>query len=506
MTEDKIKKIEDYTKQIKEYFNNIDVDYRDNIIESALSMTNYNAKKELRNLLGGDKIFVGQSLKNIDLYETTLFSKDNLFIKDKKLKINLLNRIINCSEDGRTVCKEIEDYNILEIEKLLEQTNSKFKGRVKQLFTPGLKLSKLFAKLIQEDSLNIEYSKILQEAKPLSIYLGIRPIDFLTMSDGNSWSSCHSISAGGCYQTGGMSLSNDQYSIIAWAGEELGKEWRQVFYVDPKQKLIVASRAYPATNSGATELIKRYLKKLIFDGTEEEVIIAKGSNVEKYLETHEDELFYNDIKEGFTENVFALYKKGKKPNPIVIGKEVRCPTCGGYLDDPENIYCCHKEYEAYCSRCGEGLDEDDIYWVDDEDFCSYCFHRDFFHCASCGDATRLDEGTITSDNEQICNYCLDKDYSMSSELCGVAENSKLVSFRDPKTGEAKNILIKTILDDPLFEEIQDLFFLLRRNTYYPKERKVLLEAGGYYNLNQYGVFDMTNKVSEETLKKIMQEY
>lgn len=472
--------IEQYKTSTVDYFNEIGVDYGVDIIEKTIATKSYEAKTALRELLGSDNTFIGESASNVQINVNELLNNDNIFIEYLDEKRTIIKQLLRLSINGRTITNKNTDeleYCIGKIEaNLTKMGNTKYVGRMSQMIKTGSKLSKLIAKIVQEDVVNVIYSKKIQEAKPLKVFIGIRPTDFLSMSDGNSWSSCHSIKGQGCYQTGGMSLANDPYTIIAWAGDPLRKEWRQTFYVDPSQKLIVSSRSYPTINESASEMVKAYLKKLVFTEPEEEIMIARNQNVPKYLETSRDALFYNDVLEGSYQGTFALYAKSNVPEAIYLGGESYCPICGNELDDVENIYCCQRNHYTSCDYCADGLSEDEVYWAEDGSYCESCFYEEFFHCDDCGEATHHDDRFHETEDDMLCRYCAEDHY----QKCSISGKWDLKHrFARLENGRIAIYLhVNTIMKDSRLELLQEFVYepnVFRARGYHFTQQKSIIE-------------------------------
>lgn len=82
----------------------------------------------------------------------------------------------------------------------------------------GMKLTKFFSTLFQDEIFDIELSKILQNTKlDKTITVSIDPVDFLTMSIHKyKWVSCYDISQG-CYSNCAFSIMRDSVSVITFA-------------------------------------------------------------------------------------------------------------------------------------------------------------------------------------------------------------------------------------------------------------------------------------------------
>lgn len=106
--------------------------------------------------------------------------------------------------------------------------------------------------------------------RKLKFFISVNPIDYLTMSFGVNWASCHTIdqrnqrhmpnSYSGMYCGGTMSYMLDGTSIITFVNDHIPEDWedgkiyRCMFhYYDA---LLVQGRVYPQGNDGNTDLYK----------------------------------------------------------------------------------------------------------------------------------------------------------------------------------------------------------------------------------------------------------
>lgn len=116
------------------------------------------------------------------------------------------------------------------------------------------KYNKLFA----------EYADMVSESKrKIKFYISVNPIDYLTMSNGRSWHSCHAV--GGGYFGGTVSYMLDKVSLITFVFDDApsdfateGKIYRNMFHY--KDGVLLQSRVYPQGNDGCTNLYDEFRK------------------------------------------------------------------------------------------------------------------------------------------------------------------------------------------------------------------------------------------------------
>ena len=187
--------------------------------------------------------------------------------------------------------------------------------------------------------------------------LSINPIDFLLMSNGNSWSSCHYLEYGNtnkCYQAGTMSYPVDNVSMIFFslpedATGELCKQKklrRQIFCYDGRA--LLQSRLYPkydavATSNDIRAWVLGELCKAEGDDDMWDTVFGH-SYIQYYFDTRKYSTHYPDY-EYSDYNCKVIPKKGfaeycNNPFTSYIGDKTICPVCGNeHYDDKHTCYC-----------------------------------------------------------------------------------------------------------------------------------------------------------------------
>ena len=81
---------------------------------------------------------------------------------------------------------------------------------------------------------------------PEKWYVSINPIDYLSMSDGNGWRSCHWIEDG-CYRAGCFSYMNDKTTVIIYKESEEGRTVKQERFCGwvTDETFGIISKSYP---------------------------------------------------------------------------------------------------------------------------------------------------------------------------------------------------------------------------------------------------------------------
>lgn len=341
-------------------------------------------------------------------------------------------------------------------------------------FHVGQKTSRVINKICQylgydkADGYNREYAKFADALSPMVIkrhtILSINPLDYLTMSFGNSWASCHTIDKenrrgmpndySGCYSSGTISYMLDPTSMVLYTvdasydGDEYWSEPkinRQMFHYG-KDKL-VQGRLYPQDNDRCGDVYTPYrnivqqIISTIFEFPNLWTLKKGTEAASRYVNSrgthYRDYTFYNNC-------TLSTVKGSENTECIQIGASPICINCGDTHNIQANINCCGI---SRCADCGAVIyDEDDIYWVDGEcycrncvEYCEYCeeWHREdctyiegygyvcdscrnehFICCYDCNTWIHEDDAYyIQGEDEYVCRICRDNYYTMCNE-CG----------------------------------------------------------------------------------------
>ena len=295
---------------------------------------------------------------------------------------------------------------------------------------------------------NREFAKFADSLSPMTItrhtVLSINPLDYLTMSFGNSWSSCHTIdktnkrgmpsSYSGCYSSGTMSYMLDGTSMVFYtvdASYDESEYWtqpkisRQMFHYGEDK--LVQGRLYPQDNDGYSMLytnnrnIVQEIVANIFDfpnlwtlktGTE-----AAGDAVESKGTHYRDYSIYPNC-------TLSIKKKSSNDNQLIVGACPICVQCGRNHSDETNINCC--PLTVTCSCCGTEIEIGEATEWDEEYYCASCTS----YCSCCGDrAPKRVLTYVESEDRHVCSDCLDGYYYVC-EQCGQYVYHTDVTFVD----------------------------------------------------------------------------
>lgn len=308
----------------------------------------------------------------------------------------------------------------------------------------GQKTSRVINKLLtyigvsKHPEYNREFAKYADALNPLKItrhtILSVNPLDYLTMSFGNSWASCHTIdkqnkrkmpnSYHGMYSSGTISYMLDSPSMVfytvdaSYDGNDFWNEPkinRQMYHWGEDK--LIQGRLYPQDNDGcstgytAFRSIVQKIMSEIFDFPNFWTVSKGTSEAGKYIES--EGTHYRDY-DNFENCTLSRPKGNDNDNDITVGHAPICIECGYEHDCEDNISCCHNGVK--CAACGEYVDEDDAIYIDGEPYCRDCV----FYCDDCGEYY-VGEGTYVHDSRCyelcVCESCRDEYYECCAE-CG----------------------------------------------------------------------------------------
>lgn len=195
-------------------------------------------------------------------------------------------------------------------------------------------------KLPKYNKLFAEYADMVSESKRnIKFYISVNPLDYLTMSVGRSWKSCHAPRHG--YFAGTVSYMLDEVSIITFVHDTIpedivgqGKVYRNMFFY--KDGVLVQSRVYPQANDGCTNLYDEFRdivqKELAQDiGAQNNWtkcsvhMNSKGRQYPDYIYGNNAKTYYVGSKQGATS--------------MNIGHKNICPYCGELADFGSGTIC-----------------------------------------------------------------------------------------------------------------------------------------------------------------------
>lgn len=192
------------------------------------------------------------------------------------------------------------------------------------------------------DKLFAEYSDMVTGSKrKLKFFISVNPLDYLTMSFGVNWTSCHNIQRHGGWCGGCVSYMLDSSSIITYVHTDVpetieeGKIYRNMFHY--KNGAILQSRIYPQENDGQTNLYNEFWKVFTKEfspliGVNPDSWTKRNGDYSAYTKTtgihYPDYTNYDRYSFRYTNEI-----DGADRTIIPIGHKRICTYCGQTTDD-----------------------------------------------------------------------------------------------------------------------------------------------------------------------------
>ncbi|MCL1986691.1 MAG: hypothetical protein FWG64_01800, partial [Firmicutes bacterium] len=311
----------------------------------------------------------------------------------------------------------------------------------------GQKLSKVLSKIFAKTHVDkvSSYQKIFAKMSDLvnhgneksdeQLIISLHPCDYLTMSNGNSWTSCHSLKnkstgnslpvrqAGGEYSAGTLSYMNDTCTAIAYTLARIPAVNEPLWHVPKKSRVVVyfdfpvgffVGKVYlPVRQAGGdsshftvtnfAETIGGCLKSA-FDCTSDN---AKFHRLEEQ-KVHKTpySLHYIDYCVAFTVN-------SQKTIDCETGQPAYCVECGKTLKKTNKLSCCHEIINCHC--CKQPTQKRNMSLVDGFWVCNDC-NQPCFYCSKKFDWSthvRVDLDNRYWKSQQtvvICEHCLSENF------------------------------------------------------------------------------------------------
>lgn len=393
----------------------------------------------------GRIIFDADYERTVDKIKVDGFS--NLFIDLLNCKLDIMNRhdIVRAIKNSIFV-----DYNATITKEQAEELNNvnpdiRANGGQKKSRLVN-KIAKLYGIDFDSAELRSMYAEFADAINPFVVkrhtVLSVNPADFLTMSWGTNWTSCHTIdkenvhryegrasSYRGCYSSGTHSYMLDGSSFIYYTvngkkevedyGREL-KESRQMFHIGEDK--LIQGRLYPYDQTDCDYyaepeeytqirvIVQRIISELF--GISNYWTNKKGTEAccaySKQTGTH-----YCDITHYKNCNV-SIIRGSENTKRIKIGHNPICPNCGREHDYEDYVLCdsCQNDGEHQCCECGIWYDTDDVMLIDGEWYClDCCFYCEYHEEYEAGDYIYVEdygkvcEDAISNGDFYFCDAC-----------------------------------------------------------------------------------------------------
>jgi len=228
-------------------------------------------------------------------------------------------------------------------------------------------------------------------------------------------------------------------------------------YFDKKKRGVVHSRQYPTENA-SYELHARSLTEDVLNrmngGSLNRFTVSFFRSSHHLVNSNEDEVYqpyWSDvvyIDEGgwfYRDDPSFAISTTADEFRVEPGGDIPCVICGEIRDGDswydgreDRLYCSScRDRHIFCERCGDELDEDDIYQGPDEEghYCEYCFQELFAECSMCRDLFERESLTETADSGLVCTSCL-----TWFERCHLCEDW-VRDFGHVDAGDGENVVV-----------------------------------------------------------------
>lgn len=314
-----------------------------------------------------------------------------------------------------------------------------------------------------------------------TICISINLLDFITMSFGHDWSSCHTIDKEnyrnchhtyeGQYSSGTLSYALDGTSMIMYIVDEENKpnerrnEYHHYgkdipYYFRDKEHRCVLSwendklyqgRVYPDGRDGGDGSIAGQLREIaqqiiaecsdasniwtLKRGEIEEISDNVGAP-DTLITTNCGATNYPDYRHYCDCTMSFLRRKDGELNfiPIHVGSKPICPSCGCRHEYEENILCrdCCGSYEDYCENCGAGIEDGEGIYVEAAGAmycCVECAENAGYVCDAYGEWISESDAVYVEDDGEYYHvdddrivYCEDDDQYHLRRHCRQCDN------------------------------------------------------------------------------------
>lgn len=351
--------------------------------------------------------------------------------------------------------------------------------------TVGAKYSRELNKIFVDMGLdkypnyNHDFAVIADTVNPLKntqvAILSVNPCDFLKMSYGEGWDSCHHVGHHGCYHAGTQSYIMDSSSMIFYtlSNQYVGEPWennkltRQIYCY--QNGLLLQSRNYPNYKLPQRDATYTYfVSQTIADciGIKNEYRKVDHS----HICTAENSLHYPDYNyEQYNTNLYA-FDSIWDGEDITIGHISWCLQCGDELCNAGNMICDDCDNE-------EDWSTQEAFFIDD-------ITNDYFYVSEVDNYAGYDEEhdvLYAPHRVHKCNCCHRAFYgnnSLVDGLCKDCREKKLIAGKKVFVSKKGLIFIRFLGAKEMFPTLQ-LF-----------DRKA---CGCYYDLNIFGTIIKTFK-------------
>lgn len=465
-------------KEVKEFLNDCKYSFSPNVI-SGIVENAYAAKEKLREKFRKSEYW-NEELQALIIPNFTFEnSPDYSLVKNKVKEIicamyNILDERIN-EPVYYSAINVLETY-IYKNKVYLNDANAQTLeiNLSKYKYSAGQKVSKFFRGVFDAinpdgyDNYEHDYAILADAASPKTmlrtLVISLNLMDFLTMSEGNSWDSCHNIHKRGCYHGGCLSYALDEvtailYTLPADVDISEGGLWRhkkinrQLFMFG--DTLVIESRLYPKHEDGnIRNAHHKIVNKIYNEIMGKRFNPVKGSNSAisdlATKVTRTVGLHYPDYKYDCY-HIAIMKSDDYSSERITIGSESPDIVSGEINNNHERMteynnttdnhslayedydsgelifdeeyaevvdgYVYHRDNLVWCEHEDTYATPDDVVWIGDYAYTKGYADENLVRCTHCDEYIFADDAIYTADGDAYCEECA-SDYLSQCVECG----------------------------------------------------------------------------------------
>jgi hypothetical protein len=260
-----------------------------------------------------------------------------------------------------------------------------------------------------------DFSNVACSKKEIkTFWLSVNPFDFMRMSHGNSWDSCHYVD--GCHRSGAIDYALDSCSAVLYQENDRGQLISRQHVIFQDNKFYIGRRY--GEHFGLHEMNKELVVKLMFDI---DYKILENDFCVPNIRTSYDGTHYRDYED--YEGVYVKVDDLLTDDGERMGKMPICFHCGAEHERCESFICTSCDNQHYCEVCESFEDYDEMVWSHSHE-AYVCEH----HVTQCDDCGRYyDETTRVSGGNDVCNNCLESHYTMC-DICEDWEHDTNITY------------------------------------------------------------------------------
>lgn len=297
--------------------------------------------------------------RDYDSYRATVFFCKQLKISNKSKLSKALNKVFD-------KYKHFKDYKI-------DFDGTSFIKSVRELDENGDWTGNM-CKVLNFNQFQAQLNdKLSPKTEKKKLVISINPLDYITQSRGNSWSSCHAFnpywddSYSGCNKGATLTMMVDPSSVIAYIIDtdntnnlwDVPKQNRQTIYISDNHDYIVQNVFYPQNQETLSKQVRNILQDILVNNE----TWVHSTNRGYYLNLDTTGYKgYDDWNKGVDVSFLKELQDTTMPR-IKVGDYAYCVDSCEYIDD--NCSVCSDHYgKIYCEYCDEWHDEDDMRYIE----------------------------------------------------------------------------------------------------------------------------------------------